>query len=557
MVDGDGVLVEVARRELERRLCLEHPAFLLERMSCVDATSGEVFRFCLLSEEERGRVVGAGLRWDGVRDYGWFWQRGLLDEWLGSGKHVCLKARQLGVSWLACGLALWVLLFKPGSRVLAVSIKESDAVKLVNRVWDMLLSLPEWLWCGARVLKPSRGARPSSSIELVFPDGRVSVVESLTSSPSAGHGTTAALVVLDEFARQEYARDTWKAVLPTTQGGGRVVVISTGNGVSSPGGGGNFFHEVWSSADVMGVSKRFLPWSLHPGRDDEWYRLHAMALPAADRGEQYPRDEDEAFILTGRPFFDRDSLAWYRSVGVREPLFRFDFEACRVGGVVKGVVRRWEHGLISVFEEPVPGRLYGLASDVSTGRGRDFSAAFVVDLSSAALVAQLRGKLGADQLAEQLHFLGRMYNTARLAVENQGGWGEPVIIALRDGRSGRPRYPNLYRHVLSSRADEPVVKPYGFPMTAKTRPLVVSQIERFVRDRLLPYMSDELWNECRTFVHRESHPSPAAEDGANDDCVMAAAIALELFRLFGEGDRAPRRRVARQRSASELIASSS
>ena len=537
---------EEARRVLERRLCASNPAFLIERVRCIDATSGDEFKFCLLTPEEREDVARLGLRWPDDRDQGWFWQREILDEWISSSKHVSLKARQLGITWLSGGLALWILLYKPGSRVLAVSIKESDAIKLVNRVWDMMLSLPEWLLNGAKVLKPTRGARPSSSIELVFPDGRVSVIESLTSSPSAGHGTTAALVILDEFARQEYARDTWKAVLPTTQGGGRVVIISTGNGVSSAN-GGNFFHEVWSSSDVMGVTKRFLSWNMHPARDEEWYRRHAMALPPADRGEQYPRDEDEAFILTGRPYFDRDSLAYYRSDAIKQPLYRFDFNVRTVGGRVSAVLNRWDQGLVSVFEEPDPDCLYALAADVATGRGKDFSAAYVVNLSTMALSAQFHGKLDSDLFAEQLHFLGRKYNSARLAVESAGGWGEPVIVSLRDGRSGRPAYPNLYRHVLSSRPGFVETKTFGFPMNIKTRPLVISQIEKAVRDRALPFVTDALWNEMRTFVHRNQSPSPAAEDGSNDDCVMACAIALEMFRLYGEHPNKPvRKRSSRQ-----------
>jgi hypothetical protein len=102
----------------------------------------------------------------------------------------------------------------------------------------------------------------------------------LPSTPNAGHGETAALVILDEFSRQEYAQETWKACLPTTQKeGGRVVVISTGNGR-----GANFFYQLWANADEYGLAKRFLPWSLHPDRDEAWYEAHAMALPSADRG---------------------------------------------------------------------------------------------------------------------------------------------------------------------------------------------------------------------------------------------------------------------------------
>jgi hypothetical protein len=358
----------------------------------------------------------------------------------------------------------------------------------------------------------------------------VSVIRGLTSTPSAGHGSTAALVILDEFSRQPYAAETWKAVLPTVQGGGRVLVISTGNGVSSPDGGGNFFHHLWVQGEDYGLAKRFLAWDLHPERDERWYRTYAEALPPADRGEQYPRDEDEAFILTGRPYFDREALAHYRPL-VPAPLYRMDFEPQGIGD--KARVAKSKHGRIRVYKEPVADRSYAIGADVATGRGQDFSAAYVVDLHDMEFVAEFHAKLDADLYAEQLHFLGQRYNGAILAVESAGGFGEAVIIPLRDGKGGRRAYSRLYQHVLSSRPDLPTAKPFGYPMNQKTRPLVISQLEKAIRERTLAAMPQTLWDEARTFIHAETNPSPRAQDGCNDDAVFAAAIALEMYRLRG------------------------
>jgi hypothetical protein len=94
------------------------------------------------------------------------------------------------------------------------------------------------------------------------------------------------------------------------------------------------------------------------------------------------------------------------------------------------------------------------------------------------LCAEFHGKLDADLFAEQLHYLGRWFNTALLAVETGGGYGEAVLIPLRDGRAGRRPYPKLYRHILSNRPDLPQAKPFGFPMNTKTRPLAVSSWSR-------------------------------------------------------------------------------
>lgn len=523
---------EAARRILERRRCTEHPANLLRHVNCVDSTTGEIFRFQLEDP-----------------DSGWYWQRELLDEWLDSSKHISLKARQLGITWLAGGLALWTALYVPGSNSLIVSIKEEDAVKVIGRVWDMLQSLPPYLWNSARVIKPKLGIRPTSEIQLEFPNGKVSQIRGLTSTPTAGHGATAALVVLDEFSRHPYATETWKAVLPTTQGGGRVLVISTGNGVSNPTGGGNYFHHLWVNASGYGLNTRFLPWNLHPDRDEVWYRIHAMALPTADRGEQYPRDEDEAFIFTGSPYFDVEAMKHYAS-HLEKPKYRMDFDVTGYGERARK--KEWDHGHIRIFEEPEKGAKYAIGADVATGRGMDFSAAYVVRLDRMKIVAEFHGKLDPDLYAVQLHFLGRWYNTAILAVETAGGYGDAVIIPLRDGKSGRPPYPRLYQHQLATREDLPIVKPFGYPMTERQRQVVISHVERAIRERDFDAMPERLWQECRTFVHADTYPSPRADTGCNDDCVMALGIALEMYRQRGHHYGREQRLAARKRTKEVL-----
>src|SRR3972149_885969 len=89
------------------------------------------------------------------------------------------------------------------------------------------------------------------------------------------------------------------------------------------------------------------------------------------------------------------------------------------------------------------------------------------------------------------------------------------------------------KKILETRPDLPTVKPFGFPMNEKTRPLLLSQIERAIRERSLPWLPKLLLDECLTFSLQDTLPSPRALEGCNDDCVFAAAIALDLHRLRG------------------------
>jgi hypothetical protein len=511
--------VEFQRRVDERDAALKHPAGLLDHVLCVDPKTGERFKFTLNDPEA-----------------GWYWQRGVLDQWIKHPLSMVLKARQIGITWLAAGYALWKLLTMPGTRALLVSINEDEAIKVVNRLFDMFNSLPDHLRFDAEIQKPTRGARPTTLIEFIFPDGRISSVVGLPSTRRAGHGETATIVLLDEYARHEYAQESWKALFPTADNGGQLVVISTANGISNEQTGeGNFFHHLWVNQESYGIDGQFLAWDLHPDRDEHWYQTHARALPSADRAEQFPRNPEDAFINTGECWFDLEALAWYSENAWLPEEKRMRFIVNESGAKAK--THYSERGWIRVYAKPDPEHDYAIGADVATGRGLDYSCAYVIDLSSMAIAAEFHAKIDADEYAEQLHYLGRWYGSARIAIEMGGGFGEPVIISLRDGRKGRPHYPKLYRHAILDRPDNHLLANYGFPMNQKTRPQVINQIEQAIRERTIPKLPRTLIMECRTFVRQKTLPSPRAQDGSNDDRVMAFGIALEMYRLYGVHER--------------------
>jgi hypothetical protein len=299
---------------------------------------------------------------------------------------------------------------------------------------------------------------------------------------------------------------------------------------------------LWVVADEVGYDRIFLPFDLHPDRDEDWYENAAeiTSLPVWKRQEQFPRDEHEAFALSDRSFFDPDALVEYGK-RVENPKYRHDW-LVSPEGASKDV---HDSGRIRVFRDPVAGHDYAIGADVATGRGVDYSAAYVVDLATSELVAEYQCKVEADIYAQDLHFLGKRYNDALIAMETTGGWGEAVIIALRDGVTGRPRYPRLYRHVMSSRPDKPVAKTFGFPTNTKTRPLILNQMEQALRERSLPWVTNELLHEMTEFVRHDHGTSPAARVGSRDDRVLACAIALEMFRLYGHHPSKPKPRSRR------------
>jgi hypothetical protein len=538
---------ELNVRMLRKQKAREHPAFLLEFMRCIDAKSGEEFVFDVLTEEEREQVDLDGEPGE------WFWHREILDSWLSQIISLEYKARQIGITWLAAGLALWLVLTRPGTRVLVISINLEEAQKVIGRIWGMYRSLPPYFVDHVEVTKPARGGDPSQEIEWTeTATGRKSVILALPSTPKAGHGETGALVILDEFSRQDYARESWKAAFPIIDGGGRAIIISTANGVSTTDGEGeaqgNFFHYLWTYAESMGIVRRFLGVFRHPRRDDEWYRVHARALPASDRAEQYPRNPEEGFISTGKPWFDIDMLNWYQQKWrdeKRDVLYRMSFEERHK----KAGIKRHPHGEWRIYEEPDPTHKYAIGADVSSGSGEDFSSAHVIDLTNARWVAEFHARVGEDVFAKDLYYAGRWYGNAKIAVETQGGWGRAVVIQLRSDLKGRKPYANMYRHSVGPEetTDPEERDAYGFPMNQAMRPLVISQLEEWIRDGLCPWITPDLDAELRTFSKRTSRPSPRALEGCNDDRVMSAGISLELFRQFGTHPKKRKRTRVRNR----------
>lgn len=513
-VERARILWELAWREKQRRLSERDPCELIRQMTAFDERDAVEFPLSL--------------------EGGWEWQKDLV-EWFHTCKRcVVLKARQLGVTWVAAAYAVWTLLFRPGSLVLVYRQKEDEAKELVRRIWTLLKSLPSYLWNRAEVTAPARDVLPSTVIELTFPDGRVSRVSGMTSTGGAGHGRTAALVIGDEWSRIDRASEIMKAVSAVVGQSGHVILVSTANGrYNEQTFSGNHFHYIWSHADDAGFERRFLSWRNHPDRDDDWYvnSPETRSLLEHERMEQYPSNPEEAFTMSQRAYFDKASLLWYARDRIMDPVLTGKFEETRAGTARFVEEKR---GWVNVYARPQSGHRYAIGADTATGKGMDFSAAYVIDLSNQELVAEVHGKMDADLYAEQLHYLGRWFNTARVGVESAGGYGEPVIISLRDGKRGRPAYSNLYRHRQFSRADLQQHAPYGFPMNTKTRPLVLKDMSAAIREQSLPWMTRLLWDECSSFVYADAAPSPRAEEGANDDCVMACAVALELYRQFGE-----------------------
>jgi len=128
------------------------------------------------------------------------------------------KSRRMMASWLMAWLHLWLAMFHPGRSVFLVSDKEQKSDELVRRCEFMFDNIPE-----GKILKP---AVRSKYCLLEFP-GLHSTIMGIPSGASQLRQYTASALLFDEFAFWPDAMETLGAARPTTEGGGRLTIISS------------------------------------------------------------------------------------------------------------------------------------------------------------------------------------------------------------------------------------------------------------------------------------------------------------------------------------------
>lgn len=261
-------------RERELRRVRESPLYFAANYGAVQPEEGGAIPFDLWPEQEEAMLV-------------------FMEE----RKVIVLKARQLGLTWLAIHFAIWGMAFNPetpNAKVLALSKIGEDAEKLLKRARKVNELLPPFL----RQVE-SRATRDSNRKFKLAKRG--SEMLSLMGTPEAARSETAWLVIVDEFGfiKNGNAGPTWTAVQPTIGTKGKVIVISTGNGRT---GNGAAFADLWDRARAEGSLRPiFLPYDVHPARRSEGWRAKEAGdyLLTEDFEAEYPETEEQALQGTG------------------------------------------------------------------------------------------------------------------------------------------------------------------------------------------------------------------------------------------------------------------
>lgn len=403
---------------------------------------------------------------------------------------ITLKSRQLGISTLAAGYSLWLMLFHKDKNVLALATTQATARNLVTKVTFMYDELPKWL---------KLPAVEKNKLSLRLKNG--SKVQAKSSSPDAARSEAVSLLLMDEAAFIDNIEETFTAAQQTLATGGQCMALSTPNGI------GNWFHQTWERAE-SGENSFLpirLPWTVHPERDQKWRDQQDADLGPRMAGQECDCD----FLASGDTVFEPDDMTFYEETYQKDP-----------------IERRGVDGNLWVWEGVDYTKSYMVVADVSRGDSTDYSAFHVVDVENAVQVAEYRGKLSPKDFGNVLVGVASEYNDALLVVENANiGWATIEQILERE-------YRNLY---YSSTSNMESVESYmhkferdklvpGFTMSARTRPLVIAKMIEYIRDHSVTIQSKRLMQEMRVFVWKNGKAQ--AQDRYNDDLLMSFATAL-------------------------------
>lgn len=219
----------------------------------------------------------------------WDRQKEVLMSFLTERLVQVLKARQLGLTWLALAFVVWHMIYRGGFSAIALSKTEDDAKELTRRIEFILNNLPDWII--------SKKQWESTALTVAIKNHKdESTFKSFPASQGAGRSFTANITILDEWAKQQWAREIWLSVFPTINRptGGQLIGLSTIER-------GTLFEDIW--LDIKnGFKKIFLPWDSDPRRTPKWYDDTRLTMGDGVMGE-YPATVEEAFAIPGGAFF--------------------------------------------------------------------------------------------------------------------------------------------------------------------------------------------------------------------------------------------------------------
>lgn len=288
-----------------------------------------------------------------------------------------------------------------------------------------------------------------------------------------------------------------------------------------------------------------------------WYIIERSGVKShGEMAAECPSDDIEAFVNTGASVFDKYRVEPLRK-GCRPPRYVGDIYAdedegenalqnLRFNADGQGQLWVW-----AMPDAPSPTELvldrYLTVVDVGGRSSKaDWSVVVVFDRiammdgDKPCVVAQWYGHIDIDLLAWKAAQIAAFYDKSLLVIESNtlethdrdrnvdGDQSQFILNQIKD------IYPNLYaRRQSEEDIREGLPRKYGFHTNVATKPMIISNLIKIVREGMYTERDERCLNEMLVY-ERKQNGAFGAVQGEHDDLLMTRAIGLHV--CFNEMD---------------------
>ena len=415
------------------------------------------------------------------------YQREMIHKFNDNRFVICKMPRQTGKSTTIIAFLLHYLLFNESVNIAMLANKGATARELLSRLQLAYEHLPKWLQQGVVIWN-------KGNIEV---ENGSKVVAAATSS-SAVRGSSFNIIFLDDFAHvhQNIAESFFTSVYPTISSGEstKVLIVSTPLGL-------NMFYKMWIEAEE-GRSD-YVPievhWSEMPGRDGKW------------KEETIRNTSEVQFTQEFECEFVGSTYTLIAPSKLRTMVFKSPVHSANN---------------LDVYEQPKKNRTYALVADTAQGKGVDYSAFSVFDVSEMPYkqVAVYRDNQISPMLYPNVIYnVGNKYNNAHVLVE-VNDIGSQVADTLHYDLE----YENIMIITMRGRAGQQIGGGFakniqlGLRTSKQIKRIGCATLKDLIEQDQLIVPDFNTIKELTTFALQNN--TYQAEEGSHDDLAMTLVI---------------------------------
>ena len=309
------------------------------------------------------------------------YQKEIIEKVQNNRRVTVVTSRQAGKTTTAAAIILHYILFNDHKTVALLANKGDAAREILERIKNAYEALPEWL---------QQGVEEWNKGSITLENG-CKVIAAATSS-SAIRGKSISLLYIDEAAFVENWDEFFASVFPTISSGETTKVLFT----STPNGLNHFYKTCMGAREgTKGYQYVEVPWQQVPGRGEEW-RKETLAAMDFDH-EKFAQEFECAWLGSSGTLI---SGAVLKSLVAKQPI------AARDG--------------LTVYREKESDHRYCVIVDVSRGKGLDYSAFQVIDITQMPyeqICTFKNNMITPLDFASIIYTISKSYNEAAVLVE--------------------------------------------------------------------------------------------------------------------------------------------